>query len=146
VFLFGYEFILFEEKNLLKIKEAAEGNMKKILIVDDDPIFLMLLHRTLIDEGYRVTKIQKSQSAISAVENRTFDVVVTDLMMPNIDGIELMERILGIYPELPVIVITGSGNIEKAAEALKKGAFDFVSKPFELKKICTSIKRALEYG
>ena len=120
--------------------------MKKILIVDDDPIFLMLLQRTLIDEGYRVTKIQKSQAAISAVENRIFDVVVTDLMMPNIDGIELMEKILSISPELPIIVITGSGNIEKAAEALKKGAFDFITKPFELKKFCTSIKKALEYG
>jgi len=112
---------------LLKAQEAIGENMKKILIVDDDPIFLLLLYRTLVDEGYRVTKIEKSKAAVAVVESAIFDVVITDLIMPDIGGIELMEKILGIYPKLPVIVISGSGNIVQAAEAMKKGAYDFIA-------------------
>jgi len=119
--------------------------MKKILIVDDDPIFLILLHRTLLDEGYQVIKAERSQEAISAMESESFDLVITDLVMPDIDGIELTRRILGIDPKLPIIIITGSGYFEKAAEAMKIGAYDFIAKPFELKKICTTIKNALDY-
>jgi len=119
--------------------------MKKILIVDDDPVFLILLHRTLLDEGYQVIKAEGSQEAISAMESESFDVVITDLLMPDIDGIELTQRILGIDPKLPIIIITGSGYFEKAAEAMKIGAYDFIAKPFELEKICTTIKNALEY-
>ncbi len=119
--------------------------MKKILIVDDDPVFLILLHRTLLDEGYQVIKAEGSQEAISAMESESFDVVITDLLMPDIDGIELTQRILGIDPKLPIIIITGSGYFDKAAEAMKIGAYDFVAKPFELKKICTTIKNALDY-
>ena len=119
--------------------------MKKILIVDDDPIFLVLLYRTLLDEGYQVIKANKSLEAISAVENNSFDLAITDLIMPDIDGIELAKKILEIDPKLPIIIITGSGHFEKAAEAMKIGAYDFIAKPFELKEICTSIKRALDY-
>ena len=119
--------------------------MKKILIVDDDPVFLILLHRTLLDEGYQVIKAERSQEAISAMESESFDVVITDLLMPDIDGIELTQRLLGIDPKLPIIIITGSGYFEKAAEAMKIGAYDFIAKPFELKKICTTIKNALDY-
>ena len=120
--------------------------MKNILVVDDDPIFLLLLYRTLIDEGYRVTKVEKSRLAITAVENEIFDVVITDLIMPDIDGIELMEKILRIYPKLPVIMITGSGNFAHVTEAGKKGAFDIITKPFDLKIFCAIIKRALKYA
>ena len=119
--------------------------MKKILIVDDDPIFLILLYRTLLDEGYQVIKAVRSQEAISAMESESFDLVITDLVMPDIDGIELTRRMLGIDPKLPIIIITGSGYLEKAAEARKVGAYDFIAKPFELEKICTTIKNALDY-
>ena len=119
--------------------------MEKILIVDDDPVFLILLHRTLLDEGYQAIKAQGSQEAISAMENESFDLVITDLLMPDMDGIELTRIMLGIDPKLPIIIITGSGYFDKVAEALKIGAYDFVAKPFELKKICTTIKNALDY-
>ena len=119
--------------------------MKKILIVDDDPVFLILLYRTLSEEGYQVIKAERSQEAISAMESESFDLVITDLLMPDIDGIELTRIILGIDPKLPIIIITGSGYFEEAAEAMKIGAYDFIAKPFELKKICTTIKNALDY-
>lgn len=120
--------------------------MKKILIVDDEPNFLILLDRTLQDEGYQIVKTEKSQEALSAMESQTFDLVITDLAMPDIDGIELMQRIKKIYPSLPFIIITGVGTVEKAVEAMKQGAYDFITKPFELDLIHTNVKRALEYG
>jgi len=120
--------------------------MKKILIIDDEPNFLILLDRTLQDEGYQIFKTEKSQEALSAMESQTFDLVITDLAMPDIDGIELMQRIKKIYSSLPFIIITGVGTVEKAVEAMKKGAYDFITKPFELDLIHTTVKRALEYG
>ena len=120
--------------------------MKKILIVDDEPNLLTLMDRTLTEEGYQVTKAGKSGEALTSMENETFDVVITDLAMPDIDRIELMQRVRKIYPELPIIIMTGVGTIERAVEAMKKGAYDFITKPFELEKIRSSIKRALEYG
>ncbi|MEW5800849.1 MAG: sigma-54 dependent transcriptional regulator [bacterium] len=120
--------------------------MKKILIVDDEPNFLTLLGRTLKDEGYQVTTAATSYEAISLAENTVFDTLITDLAMPEVNGIELMERFRKLYPNLPIIIITGVGTVERAVEAMKKGAYDFITKPFELDKIRTTVKRALEYG
>lgn len=120
--------------------------MKKILIIDDEPNFLLLLERTLKDEGYEVISAGKSIEALGAAENEPFDAVITDLAMPDIEGIELMQRIRKVYPEMPFIIITGVGTIEKAVEAMKKGAYDFITKPFELDKIRSTLKRAIEYG
>jgi len=120
--------------------------MKKILIVDDEPNFLTLLGRTLTDEGYQVTTASTSAEAISIGEDTVFDTLITDLTMEGINGIGLMERFRKLYPSLPIIIITGFGTIERAVEAMRKGAYDFITKPFELDKIRTTVKRALEYG
>jgi len=124
--------------------------MKKILIVDDEANFLTLLGRTLMDEGYQVTTALSGIEAINIGENNVFDTLITDLSLAPqgsaMDGIELMERFRKLYPSLPIIIITGVGTIERAVEAMRKGAYDFITKPFELDKIRTTVKRALEYG
>jgi DNA-binding NtrC family response regulator len=120
--------------------------MKKILIVDDEPNFLTLLGRTLTEEGYQVTTASTSAEAITIGEDTVFDTLITDLTMEGINGIGLMERFRKLYPSLPIIIITGFGTIERAVEAMRKGAYDFITKPFELDKIRTTVKRALEYG
>ncbi len=120
--------------------------MKKILIVDDEPNYLLLLSGTLQDEGYQVAKAEKSRDAISIMENERFDVFITDLAMPDIDGIGLMQIFRKVNPAMPIIIITGVGTIERAVEAMKKGAYDFITKPFELDTLRMATKRAIEFG
>ena len=120
--------------------------MKKILIVEDDPGYLDLLKRVFIDEGYEIATALTSAEAINMVQYIAFDAMITDLTMQGMNGIELMERFKKIHPDLPIIIITGQGTIEYAVEAMKKGAYDFIKKPFDLDEIRTTVKRALAYG
>ncbi|MGA1823870.1 MAG: sigma-54-dependent transcriptional regulator [bacterium] len=119
---------------------------KNILIVDDEPNFLKLLASTLTDEGYSVKTTQDPVEALAMAEKELFDLIITDLAMHGLDGLDLMEKINTYYPGLPVIIITGVGTIELAVESIKKGAYDFITKPFELEKISVTIKKALEHG
>ncbi|MGA1869090.1 MAG: sigma-54-dependent transcriptional regulator [bacterium] len=119
---------------------------ENILIVDDEPNFLKLLASTLTDEGYRVKTTQDPIEALAMAEKELFDLIITDLAMHGLDGLDLMEKINTYYPGLPVIIITGVGTIELAVESIKKGAYDFITKPFELEKISVTIKKALEHG
>jgi len=120
--------------------------MKKILVVDDEPNLLTLLDDTFTEEGYEVITSSSSREAIAIVKDTVFDLLIVDLAMPEINGIALMERFHRWYPHLPVIIITGHGTIPLAVEAIQKGAYDFITKPFDLDVICTTVKRALEYG
>ena len=119
---------------------------ERILIVDNEPNFLRLLSSTLIEEGYEVDVAEDGEEALHIIDSQVFDLIFSDLAMPGIDGLELMQRIRERYPVLPFIIITGAGTIEHAVEAMKRGAYDFITKPFDLKQIRVIIKRALEYG
>lgn len=119
---------------------------ERILIIDDEPNFLRLITFTLIDEGFEVVTAENAITALNIIDNQVFDLVVSDLVMPKMSGLELMEEIKTKYPTLPFIIITGAGTIEEAVEAIKKGAYDFITKPFDLKKIRVIIRRALDYG
>ena len=116
-----------------------------ILVVDDEPNFLRLLFATLSEEGYVVSTTTNANDVIPLIEKEVIDLIITDLSMPELGGIELMENLQSLYPGLPIIIITGVGTIEIAVEAIKKGAYDFITKPFELEKVSMSVKKALEY-
>jgi len=118
----------------------------KILVVDDEPNMLRLLKTILMDKtGYEVDTTNNPLEVNKMLQEGHFDLVVTDLKMPLVDGMDLIEIIKGIDPLIPVIVITAYGTIETAEEAIQKGAYDFITKPFRKESILITIKRALEW-
>jgi DNA-binding NtrC family response regulator len=118
--------------------------MAKILIVDDE----MPIRRTLRDilefEGYDVEEASDGLECVAKVQREKFDVIITDIKMPKMDGIEALERLQILSPETPVIMVSGHGTIDTAVEAVKKGAFDFISKPPDLNRMLITVRNALE--
>ncbi|WP_457551405.1 sigma-54-dependent transcriptional regulator [Desulfobacula sp.] len=116
-----------------------------ILAVDDEKDMTRLLQRTLEPEiNCRVSMAFSAQIALSILEQKAFDLVICDIRMPGMDGFELLEQIKIKYPDLTVVMLTAFGNIESAVKAIKKGAYDFISKPFEQNEIIFKINKALE--
>lgn len=118
--------------------------MARILVVDDDPKICRNLSELLIDEGHDVDYVQSAEEAFGKVAKEDFDIVLTDLVMPKIGGMDVLSYVKRTKPKTHVIMITAFGTIENAVEAMKKGATDYVAKPFKIDEIQTSIKRALE--
>lgn len=119
--------------------------MKKILIVDDDHSLRAVLIESFKSEGYEVIPAKDGATALEILKTEPVNLVVSDLMMPGITGIELMEIVKRDYADVGFLVITAYGSIELAVEALQKGAFDFVTKPFSLSNIISRVKRYFEY-
>ena len=115
----------------------------KILVVDDDPALVELLRMRLESANYRVTSAQKEDEAISAVKGQAFDLSIIDLRLGEGDGITLMEEIHSIMPEMPIIIFTAHGTNETAAEAMRKGAHSYLTKPFEPQELLFQIEKAL---
>lgn len=116
---------------------------KHILVVDDEESIRELLAEYLNNCGYEVTCAASGQEALSYYKSNRFDVVVSDLMMGPIDGMELLGEIKKFDPDAVFIMITGFPSIESALEAVKKGAKDFISKPFNIDEIRLKIERAI---
>ncbi len=119
---------------------------EKILVVDDDPGLLTLMKARLEGAGYEVTLAGGGEGALSFANDIVFSAAVLDFKMEDMNGIELMEKLLKIQPYLPVIILTAYGTIERAVDATKKGAYDFLTKPFEAKDLLYRIEKALEVG
>lgn len=115
-----------------------------ILVVDDDAVTCNLLEEVLTKEGYRVDKALSGQEAIQKGESQLFDVVLSDIRMTEVDGMAVLKAIKQRSPDTIVIMMTAFGSIETAIQAIKEGAFDYVSKPFKLDEIKLTIQRALE--
>lgn len=118
--------------------------MKRILIIDDDNDFRNALKEILADEGYIPLEALDGVSGIELFRNNGADLVVLDIMMPRMSGTEVLPEIKKIAPDVPVIIMTGHGDIETAVKAIKMGAYDFSVKPPEFEKLVVSIRRALE--
>jgi len=121
----------------------------RVLVVDDEQSLRKVLAATLQREGYEVTVCGDGEEAISALERDGADVVVTDLVMPRMDGLTLLRKVVARHPDVPVIVVTAHGRIDSAVEAMKAGAFDFLAKPFdhgELKAIIAKAARQSDYN
>lgn len=116
--------------------------MKKVLIVDDELNMRVVLHAMLKKNGYEVTEAVDGLDALAHLEKESFDVLVTDLKMPKLNGLGLLEGVTAKYPETPVIIITAHGTIETAVDALKKGAFDYITKPFDQEELISVIDKA----
>jgi len=118
--------------------------MKKILIVDDELNMLLVLEAMLKREKYEVATASDGLEALEVLKNDDVAVVITDLKMPNLDGLGLLSEIEKDYPSIPVIVITAHGTIATAVEALKKGAFDYITKPFDQDDLKNIIRKAFK--
>jgi DNA-binding NtrC family response regulator len=117
---------------------------KRIAIVDDEPVIRSLLERLLKIAGYETASYPNGETALAACQREAFDLVITDLRMPGIDGFELMENLKSQRPSLPVIVLTAHGDVDNAIRALRRRACDFITKPFDTCNILNSIRRVIE--
>ena len=113
-----------------------------ILVVDDEQIVLDSVYKHLKKEDYLITGVPSVTEALELLEKTEYDIILTDLMMPHIDGLEFLEMIKTRYPNLPVIMITGYATINTALKATQLGAFDYVAKPFSKTELLGVIKRA----
>ncbi|MFN5444139.1 MAG: response regulator, partial [Crocinitomicaceae bacterium] len=118
--------------------------MKKILIIDDERSIRRALGEILQFEGYEVAEAEDGNQGIEVCKNEAFDLVFCDIKMPGKDGMEVLAEIHPLFPELPIVMISGHGTIETAVEAIKKGAFDFIEKPLDLNRILVTIRNANE--
>ncbi len=118
--------------------------MAKILIVDDETPIRRTLRDILEFEGYEVDEAVDGLECVAKVQREKYDVVITDIKMPKMDGIEALERLQILSPETPVIMVSGHGTIDTAVEAVKKGAFDFISKPPDLNRMLITVRNALD--
>ncbi|MCG6927009.1 MAG: response regulator [Acidobacteria bacterium] len=116
----------------------------QILVLDDEPIVGKRLKTALEKNGHEVEVFEDSRLALRRLDERDFDVIVTDVRMEEVDGIQVLERVLERSARTKVIVITGYATVEVAREALAKGAFDFIAKPFKPDDLRQVIQKAAE--
>ncbi|NOZ63839.1 MAG: sigma-54-dependent Fis family transcriptional regulator [Caldiserica bacterium] len=117
--------------------------MSRILTVDDEVKMTRLLEINLKNEGHQVDKATSAREALQMMEETIYDIVITDLKMPGMDGMGLLKKIKDIYPYTQVIVITAFGTVESAVEAMKSGAFHYLTKPLNLEELKEVVKKAL---
>jgi DNA-binding NtrC family response regulator len=115
----------------------------KILVIDDEAIVRTSCSRTLSPEGYEVKLSQNGADAMKMLEEESFDLVLTDLKMPDIDGIEVLKMIKQRWPRTEVIVVTGYQTVDTAVKAIKLGAFDYLEKPFTPDSLVAAVNNAI---
>ncbi|MCG9910393.1 MAG: sigma-54 dependent transcriptional regulator [Flavobacteriales bacterium] len=118
--------------------------MSKILVIDDERSIRSTLKDILEYEKYEVTEAEDGQKGLELAQNNVYDVIFCDIKMPKMDGIEVLEKIMEKNDEVPVVMISGHGNIETAVECIKKGAFDYISKPIDLNRLLITVRNALD--
>ena len=119
--------------------------MDTILVVDDESNYLTVMETLLGEAGYEVLTAPSAIEALKIAAAADLDLVLTDMKMPKMTGIELLDKLQQLYPDLPVIIMTAFGTVEKAVSAMKKGAFDYILKPFKNEEILVTIAKALEH-
>ena len=116
----------------------------KILVVDDEESHRIMLRAVLKDEGYEVAEAADGSEAVRAVEEEPFDLILMDVRMKTMDGIEALQEIRKISPLIPVLIMTAYASVKTAVEALKAGAFEYLTKPLDIEELKILIEKALE--
>jgi DNA-binding NtrC family response regulator len=116
----------------------------KALLIDDDGATLELMKFQLDAEGFDVTVADNGQKGLEFIKEKDFDIILTDLNLPDIGGIEMVQRSKEMSPDTEIIMVTGYGSVEKAIEATKAGAFYYVEKPVEFEELLVLIEKAIE--
>jgi DNA-binding NtrC family response regulator len=118
--------------------------MKHVLLVEDESLLRQAVAEQLGDRGYAVDQAESGEAALAKLAEFAFDVIITDLRLPGIDGAAVIDAAIERYPEIVAIVVTGFGTVKAAVEAIKRGASDFVSKPFQIDELLHALNAALE--
>ncbi|MGM0621196.1 MAG: sigma-54-dependent transcriptional regulator [Bacteroidota bacterium] len=118
--------------------------MSKILVIDDERSIRNTLKDILEYEKYEVDLAEDGKKALEIVKNAEYDIVLCDIKMPGMDGIEVLEQLQEMTPDTPVVMISGHGNIDTAVESIKKGAYDFIEKPLDLNRLLITIRNAMD--
>jgi len=117
--------------------------MKKILVIDDEPIVRISCERVLSSEGYEVKSVSSGKEGFELLEKESFDLVLLDLKMPDMDGVEVLKKIKDTWSRTIVIMITGYSTVETAVKTLKLGAFNYMEKPFTPDALIECVREAL---
>jgi DNA-binding NtrC family response regulator len=126
--------------------QAADRRRGRVLAVDDDRAMADVLKRQLTLEGFEVDVFTDAATALQSLSERDFEVLLTDLRMRGMDGMELCRRTLAARPGLPVIVVTAFGSLETAVDAIRAGAYDFLTKPYDMQAVALALDRAVAHG
>lgn len=118
--------------------------MAKLLIIDDEKSIRKTLREILEYEKYQVDEASDGVEGIAMIQKEKYDIVLCDIKMPKMDGIEVLDKVMQLSSDTPVVMISGHGNIETAVEAVKKGAFDFIAKPLDLNRLLVTIRNAMD--
>src|SRR6478736_2122712 len=117
---------------------------RHLLIVEDEAPLRQAIAEQLVDHGYLVEQAESGEAAVARLADFAFDIIITDLRLPGIDGSSVVEAAVGRYPDIVAIIITGYGTFKDAVNAIKRGAHDFVSKPFQIDALLHVLDSALE--
>ncbi len=120
-------------------------NKGRVLVVDDEDIVRTSCSRALSPEGYEVKLAKNGYDGLKMIEEDKFDIVLTDLKMPDMDGIEVLRRIKEEWPDVEVIIITGYQTVDTAVKSIKLGAFDYIEKPFTPDALIAAVTKAMEH-
>ena len=118
--------------------------MASILIIDDERAIRNVLKEILTNEGYKVDEAVDGEEGLKKFTSGNYDLILCDIKMPKVDGIEFLQQANAINPDVPIIIISGHGNIETAVDAVKKGAYDYISKPPDLNRMLITIRNAMD--
>lgn len=118
--------------------------MASILIIDDERPIRNTLKEILEYEKFTVEEAEDGPSGLDKIKSGKYDLIMCDIKMPKMDGLELLEKAMDLGIEAPIVMISGHGTIETAVEALKKGAYDFISKPLDLNRLLVTVRNALD--
>src|SRR5262245_29832416 len=115
----------------------------KVLLIDDDPSALSLMRYLFEEQGYEVTTAEQGNQGLAFAKEDAFDLVLTDLQLPDMDGIELIKQLKEVMPATEIIMVSGYGSLREAINAIKAGAFHFVEKPVEFEELMVLVGKAL---
>ncbi|MEE9450436.1 MAG: response regulator [Ignavibacteriaceae bacterium] len=120
-------------------------NQEKILIIDDEQVILDAVSKIASLEGWKIVAVLNAQNGLNKLSCNQYSLILSDIMMPELDGFQLLEELYNRHIDIPVIMITGYSTVENAVKSLHKGAIDFIPKPFTIDEITSSINRGLKY-
>ncbi|HVK74844.1 MAG TPA: response regulator, partial [Kofleriaceae bacterium] len=122
---------------------GTESEAARILVVDDEKVIREILAEFLMLEGYAVGAVEDGQKALEELRLRPYDLVISDLKMPRLSGLQLLEKLAEENINVLTVIMTGFGTVETAIEAMKKGAYDYLLKPFKVEEVIHVVERAL---
>jgi len=122
----------------------VENQPVKILIVDDDEVYRDVLKDAIVQENTELSLAASGEEALQLLESSPFDILITDLNMPGIDGLTLLKKARQLYPDILTLIITGYGSLESAVEAIRSGAYDYIQKPFRIDQVAVSTRNAVD--